>query len=116
MIKIFRIFCFLIFKDPQKSIGSLIDCGLFYILWQQVRAAFRSLYPNDMNEEMPLITTPDWILISRDGIHQLLQLTLELFLQRMHKCLSLLIQSESVIFESLSIMLSKELIEQLDVK
>jgi hypothetical protein len=30
---------------------------------------------------MPLITTPDWILISRDGIHQLLQLTLELFLQ-----------------------------------
>jgi hypothetical protein len=34
-----------------------------------------------MNEEMPLITTPDWILISRDGIHQLLQLTLELFLQ-----------------------------------
>ena len=24
---------------------------------------------------------PDWILISRDGIHQLLQLTLELFLQ-----------------------------------
>jgi len=81
MIKIFRIFCFLIFKDPQKSIGSLIDCGLFYILWQQVRAAFRSLQPNDMIEEMPMITTPDWILISRDGIHQLLQLTLELFLQ-----------------------------------
>jgi hypothetical protein len=70
-----------LFKDPQKSIGTLIDCGLFYILWQQVRAAFRSLQPNDMNEDMPLITTPDWILISRDGIHQLLQLTLELFLQ-----------------------------------
>ena len=34
----------------------------------------------------------------------------------MHKCLSLLIQSESVIFESLSMMLSKELIEQLDNK
>lgn len=68
-------------KDPQKSIGTLIDCGLFYILWQQLRAAFRSLYPNSMNEEMPLVSTPDWILISRDGIHQLLQLTLELFLQ-----------------------------------
>ncbi|CAF4241147.1 unnamed protein product [Rotaria sp. Silwood2] len=102
--------------DPQKSIGTLIDCGLFYILWQQLRAAFRSFYPNSMNEEMSIITTPDWILISRDGIHQLLQLTLELFLQRMHKCLSLLIQSESVIFESLSMMLSKELTEQLDVK
>jgi hypothetical protein len=75
------IYFFCVFKDPQKSIGTLIDCGLFYILWQQVRAAFRSLQPNDMNEEMPLITTPDWILISRDGIHQLLQLTLELFLQ-----------------------------------
>lgn len=36
--------------------------------------------------------------------------------QRMHKCLSLLIQPESVIFESLSMMLSKELIEQLDAK
>ncbi|CAF4181575.1 unnamed protein product, partial [Rotaria sordida] len=102
--------------DPQKSIGTLIDCGLFYILWQQLRAAFHSFYPNSMNEEMSLITTSDWILISRDGIHQLLQLTLELFLQRMHKCLSLLIQSESVIFESLSMMLSKELTEQLDVK
>ncbi|CAF4406008.1 unnamed protein product, partial [Rotaria sp. Silwood2] len=67
--------------DPQKSIGTLIDCGLFYILWQQLRAAFRSFYPNSMNEEMSIITTPDWILISRDGIHQLLQLTLELFLQ-----------------------------------
>ncbi len=33
----------------------------------------------------------------------------------MHKCLSLLIQSESIIFESLSMMLSRELIEQLDV-
>ncbi|CAF1175572.1 unnamed protein product [Rotaria sp. Silwood1] len=102
--------------DPQKSIGTLIDCGLFYILWQQLRAAFRSFYPNSMNEEISLITTPDWILISRDGIHQLLQLTLELFFQRMHKCLSLLIQSESVMFESLSMMLSKELTEQLDVK
>ena len=119
-------------KNPQKSIGNLIDSGLFYILWQQVRAAFRSLNPTDMDEEL---TAPDWILISRDGVHQLLQLTLELFLQvrylvfvrsrsshcfvsfqRMHKCLSLLIQPESVMFESLSIMLSKELIEQLDVK
>ncbi|CAF3737373.1 unnamed protein product [Rotaria sp. Silwood1] len=102
--------------DPQKSIGTLIDCGLFYILWQQLRAAFRSFYPNSMNEEISLITTPDWILISRDGIHQLLQLTLELFFQRMHKCLSLLIQSEIVMFESLNMMLSKELTEQLDVK
>ena len=34
-----------------------------------------------MEENMAAMTTPDWILISRDGIHQLLQLTLELFLQ-----------------------------------
>ncbi|CAM4943871.1 unnamed protein product [Rotaria socialis] len=102
--------------DPQKSVGTLIDSGLFYILWQQLRAAFRSLYPNSLNEEISIITTPDWILISRDGIHQLLQLTLELFLQRMHKCLSLLIQPESIMFEALSLMLSKELTEQLDVK
>jgi hypothetical protein len=34
-----------------------------------------------MDEEMTVTPTPDWILISRDGIHQLLQLTLELFLQ-----------------------------------
>ncbi|CAF4708826.1 unnamed protein product, partial [Rotaria socialis] len=101
--------------DPQKSVGTLIDSGLFYILWQQLRAAFRSLYPNSLNEEISIITTPDWILISRDGIHQLLQLTLELFLQRMHKCLSLLIQPESIMFEALSLMLSKELTEQLDV-
>ena len=47
---------FSIFKDPQKSIGSLIDSGLFYILWQQVRAAFRSLHPISMGEEMPLPT------------------------------------------------------------
>ncbi|CAF4126396.1 unnamed protein product, partial [Adineta steineri] len=101
--------------DPQKSIGTLIDSGLFYILWQQIRAAFHSLHPNGMNDEMSVVTTPDWILISRNGIHQLLQLTLELFLQRMHKCLSLLIQSESVMFETLSMMLSKEFIEQLDI-
>lgn len=69
------------FQEPQKSIGSLIDSGLFYILWQQVRAAFRSLNPVSMEENMAAMTTPDWILISRDGIHQLLQLTLELFLQ-----------------------------------
>ena len=68
----------LLVKNPQKSIGNLIDSGLFYILWQQVRAAFRSLNPTGMDEE---ITAPDWILISRDGVHQLLQLTLELFLQ-----------------------------------
>ncbi|CAM2716339.1 unnamed protein product [Rotaria socialis] len=102
--------------DSQKSAGTLIDSGLFYILWQQLRAAFRSLYPNSLNEEISIITTPDWILISRDGIHQLLQLTLELFLQRMHKCLSLLIQPESIMFEALSLMLSKELTEQLHVK
>lgn len=59
----------------------MIDRGLFYILWQQVRAAFRSLQPTEMMDELPTITTPDWILISRDGIHQLLHLTLELFLQ-----------------------------------
>jgi hypothetical protein len=81
----FRNIYFSLLQDPQKSIGTLIDCGLFYILWQQVRAAFRSLQPNDMIEEMPMITTPDWILISRDGIHQLLQLTLELFLQVLFK-------------------------------
>ncbi|CAM4934956.1 unnamed protein product [Rotaria socialis] len=102
--------------DSQKSAGTLIDSGLFYILWQQLRAAFRSLYPNSLNEEISIITTPDWILISRDGIHELLQLTLELFLQRMHKCLSLLIQPESIMFEALSLMLSKELTEQLHVK
>lgn len=74
-------FCTIVFQDAQKSIGTLIDCGLFYILWQQVRAAFRSLQPTEMMDELPPITSPDWILISRDGIHQLLQLTLELFLQ-----------------------------------
>ena len=71
----------MIIKDPQKSVGTLIDCGLFYILWQQVRAAYRSLQSNEINDDISLITTPDWILISRDGIHQLLKLTLELFLQ-----------------------------------
>ncbi|CAF5048930.1 unnamed protein product, partial [Rotaria magnacalcarata] len=35
---------------------------------------------------------------------------------RMHKCLSLLIQPESIMFEALSLMLSRELTEQLDVK
>lgn len=62
----------------------MIDSGLFHILWQQVRAAFHSLHRNETDEEMAMVIAPDWIVISRDGIHRLLQLTLELFLQVMN--------------------------------
>ncbi|CAF1190432.1 unnamed protein product, partial [Didymodactylos carnosus] len=108
--------------DPQKTVGNLIDCELFFILWQQVRAAFQSLSPSEEHDTTMerssinnSIGTPDWILISKHGIHDLLELTLELFLQRMHKCLSMLIQPESIMFESLCLMLSKQLVDQFEL-
>jgi len=98
-----------------------LDTSLWDLLWSRINFSLKpqqqqQMSSDDQQTEVNLVNEPDWTFLSPNGFISILQLASRMLTMSTQNCITLFVKDDSIMFDSLSYMLSDRFLNSLKKK
>jgi hypothetical protein len=103
-------------KGEQMIADQFLESSLWDLLWSRINYSLKP-QQQQLNEEQPgIVAEPDWTFLSPNGFVSILQLASRMLTMSTQNCIALFVKDDSIMFDSLSYMLSDRFLNSLRKK
>ena len=93
-----------------------LETSLWDLLWSRVNFSLKPQQQQLTDDQPDLVLEPDWTFLSPNGFISILQLASRMLTMSSQNCITLFVKDDSIMFDSLSYMLSDRFLNSLKIK